>query len=129
MFVQWRIVENLFEYETAYDVLLYYSFFIYILFFLIIYLVSSFLEEMYGVKNVIAEKILFNPKILFLYSIAIFVYSSFVFIAGNEWTWGLFFFYFISPYFLFLLVGSYVVTYILLFLGVSGGKFLAKMEK
>lgn len=129
MIVQWIVLQKLFEYETPYDALLYWSFFIYILIFLVIYLLSSFLGEMCSIKNVITDKYLFNPRILFLYSIAIFIFSFSVFVARSEWTWSLFFFYFVSPYFLFLLIGSYVVTYILLFLGISCGKFLAKVAK
>lgn len=129
MFVQWIVLEKLFNYDLPYDILLYYSFFIYIIIFVVIYLLGSFLWEMCSIKNVIAEKILFKPKILLLYSIAIFICSFFVFVAGNEWTWGFFFFYFVSPFFLFFLVSSYMVTCILLFLGISGGKFLAKILK
>lgn len=128
MFVQWIVLQKLFEYETPYDALLYRSFFIYILFFLVIYLLGSFLG-VFSTKNVIIDKYLFNPRILLLYSIAIFIFSFFVFDARSEWTWSLFFFYFVSPYFLFLLIGSYVVTCILLFLGISCGEFLAKVVK
>lgn len=129
MFVQWVVLGRLFNYDLPYDVLLYRSFFIYIIIFLVIYLLGSFLGEMCSIKNVIAEKILFKPKILLLYSIAIFICSFFVFVTRNEWTWGFFFFYFVSPLFLFFLVSSYMITYILLFLGISGGKFLAKIVK
>lgn len=129
VFIQWKVLEKIFNYDIPYEIILYRSLFIYILIFLVIYLLGSFLGEMCSIKNVIIEKFLFNPKILLLYSIAIFICSFFVFVARSERTWESFFFYFVSPYFLFLIIGGYLLTYILLFLGIFGGKYLAKAEK
>ncbi|HAT73598.1 MAG: hypothetical protein US30_C0011G0024 [Candidatus Moranbacteria bacterium GW2011_GWF2_36_839] len=126
--IQWKIVEKLFNYENDYGALLVRSFFIYILVFFSMYLIVGFLESVIDIKNNKLIEFFFKPSIMLFCAVVMFILSFFIFVKSGSRSLELFFFYFISPYFIILFISSYVLTYLLLLVGIFSGNFLAELN-